>query len=126
MEEILQEEFKRNYEEYLPRKTKASGPQTSKKAVRIIYSNLFCLFKSFQSRNNDSNDPESSSSSSDEEEFADELDRYLTSGRIKGVDDPIQWWHENQVSYPHLSRMAKDYLTIPGRYSLIIYLYINC
>ena len=122
MEEIVREEFKRNYEEYLPRKTKASGPQLSKKAVGIIYSHLFYLFKSFQSRNNDSDDPESSSSSSDEEEFA---DRYLTSGRIKGVDDPIRWWHENQASYPRLSRMAKDYLTIPGQYSLTIYLYIN-
>ena len=46
----------------------------------------------------------------------DELDHYLSSGHIKGVDDPIKWWHDNQGSYPHLSRMARDYLTIPGQY----------
>ena len=46
----------------------------------------------------------------------DELDHYLSSGRIKGVDDPIKWWHDNQGSYPHLSQMARDYLTIPGQY----------
>ena len=39
----------------------------------------------------------------------DELDRYLSSGRIKGVDDPIKWWHDNQGRYPHLSQMARDY-----------------
>ena len=63
-----------------------------------------CIYKFFiffivsrvsQSQNDDSNDSESLSSSSDEKEFADELDRYLSSGHIKGVEDPIMWWHEN-------------------------------
>ena len=110
----MREEFKRNYEEYHPRKPKKS--QLAKKKVRIHRFFIFILLlKVFQSQNDDSDDSESSSSSSDEEEFADELERYLSSGRIKGVTDPIKWWHENQGSYPRLSRMAKDFLTIPGK-----------
>jgi hAT family protein len=117
VEEIVREEFKRNYEEYLPRKPKTFETQssTSKRKVCMISYLFFPIFSGvLQSRDDDSDNSSSSSSSSDEEEFADELDRYLSSGRIKKVEDPIKWWHENQDSYPRLSRMAKDYLTIPG------------
>ena len=106
-EEIVQEEFKQNYEEYLPRKQKTSQSQSSSKRQVGIYIYIFFFFfnvlKVFQSRNDDSDDSESSLSSSDEEEFMDELDRYLSSGHIKGVNDPIKWWHDNQGSYPRLS-----------------------
>ena len=87
-----------------------------KKCVSIVSLSLFCCSKVFQSQNDDSDDSESSSSSSDEDEFADELDCYLSSGHIKGVTDPIKWWHENQASYSRLSRMAKDFLMIPGKH----------
>ena len=111
----MREEFKQNYEEYLPCKPKTS--QTSKKKVRIYKLFIFSIIsRVFQSQNNNSNDSESSSSGSDEEEFADELDHYLSSGHIKGVEDPIMWWHENQASYPHLLRMEKDFLSIPGKF----------
>jgi hypothetical protein len=53
--------------------------------------------------------------SSDDEETMSELDRYLATGRIKDVKDPLAWWYENRGSYPRLWRMARDYLTIPGR-----------
>ena len=43
-----------------------------------------------------------------------ELDHYLKSARVKDVNDPLQWWHDNRGSYPRLSRMARDFLTIPG------------
>ena len=100
------EEFKQNYEEYLPCKPKTS--QTSKKKVHIYKLFIFSIVsRASQSQNNDSDDSESLSSSSEEEEFADELDRYLSSGHIKGVEDPIMWWHENQANYPCLSCMAK-------------------
>ena len=109
------EEFKQNYEEYLPRKPKTS--QTSKKKVCIYKLFIFSIVSRVsQSQNNDSDDSESSSSSSDEEEFADELDHYLSSGHIKGVEDPILWWHENQASYPCLLRMEKDFLSILGKF----------
>ena len=113
-EDIVREEFRRNYEEYIPPKlAKASQPSKKKVSIHIVII-LFFVSRSFQSRNDDINDSESSSSSSEEEEFIEELDRYLSSGRIKGVKDPLKWWHDNQGSYPRLSRMAKDYLSIPG------------
>ena len=46
----------------------------------------------------------------------DELDAYLASG-IEDVADPLKWWDEHRSTYPHLSRMALDYLTIPGMFS---------
>ena len=30
------------------------------------------------------------------------------------VDDALAWWHECRHVYPGLSRMARDYLSIPG------------
>ena len=47
-----------------------------------------------------------------------ELDHYLKSAQVKDIKDPLQWWMDNQVSYPRLSRMARDFLIIPGEFSL--------
>ena len=30
------------------------------------------------------------------------------------------WWYEHKHIYPHLSRMAMDYLSIPGKYFLFV------
>lgn len=49
-----------------------------------------------------------------------ELDHYLKSARVKNVKDPLQWWIDNQASYPRLSRMAKDFLLLPGEFSFVI------
>ncbi len=46
-------------------------------------------------------------------EEGDELKRYLSAEPIR-VSDPIQWWQDRRKAYPWLSRMAIDYLTIPG------------
>lgn len=48
-------------------------------------------------------------------ELNDELERYLGTD-TEQVTDPIRWWHDQKVSYPHLHRMALDYLTIPGKH----------
>ena len=56
-----------------------------------------------------------SDSSSDDEELLTELDHYLKSARVKNVKDPLQWWIMNCASYPGLSRMAIDFLVIPGK-----------
>lgn len=45
--------------------------------------------------------------------MVDELTLYFTTNR-ENVVDPIQWWYEKQKTYPRLSRMALDYLTVPG------------
>jgi hAT family C-terminal dimerisation region len=42
----------------------------------------------------------------------DELDCYLSSDP-EHVVDTVHWWCDHQAEYPHLSRMAIDYLVIP-------------
>jgi hypothetical protein len=49
-------------------------------------------------------------------DLGNELERYLSTD-IEDVRDAIIWWHERQAVYPHLSRMALDYLTIPGKFT---------
>ena len=43
----------------------------------------------------------------------DELDEYLFLP-IDKVKDPLKWWYVNRQVYPQLSRMALDYLSVPG------------
>ena len=47
----------------------------------------------------------------------DEITLYLsTSTGTEDVSDGIRWWCRKKEIYPQLSRMAIDYLTIPGMY----------
>jgi hypothetical protein len=46
-------------------------------------------------------------------ELRDELARYLSTDPEQ-VKDVLLWWHEHKATYPRLSCMALDYLTIPG------------
>jgi len=41
---------------------------------------------------------------------------YLSMG-TENVKDSLLWWVEKQAMYPHLSRMARNYLSIPGMFS---------
>lgn len=43
----------------------------------------------------------------------DEVDRYLATD-TEEVANPLLWWWERRSMYPCLSRMALDYLSIPG------------
>ncbi len=45
----------------------------------------------------------------------DELDRYL-SVEVEDVKDGLIWWYERHASFPCLSRMSCDYLSIPGKH----------
>ena len=42
-----------------------------------------------------------------------ELDEYLRRP-VENVPEPLKWWINNAHIYPTLSRMALDYLSIPG------------
>ena len=44
-----------------------------------------------------------------------ELDQFLKSD-VENVTDAIAWWYEKWLMFPLLSRMALDYLSIPGEY----------
>ena len=52
-------------------------------------------------------------SAPEQHELRDELDRYLNTDP-EAVGDVLMWWHKRRAMYPYLSRMALDYLTIPG------------
>lgn len=41
-----------------------------------------------------------------------EFDEYLRHP-IENVKAPLEWWYKNRFVYPHLSRMALDYLSVP-------------
>ena len=45
--------------------------------------------------------------------ITDELHRYLAAD-VEDVKDGLMWWYERRMSFPCLSRMARDYLSIPG------------
>jgi hypothetical protein len=44
----------------------------------------------------------------------DELDRYLSTP-TEQTDNVLMWWIERCHVFPRLSRMALDYLSIPGK-----------
>jgi hypothetical protein len=43
-----------------------------------------------------------------------ELNDYLRSP-VENVTDPLKWWFDKRCTYPNLSGMARDYLSIPGK-----------
>lgn len=53
------------------------------------------------------------------EDKTDEYDRYLQAP-VEIVEDVLRWWYEHRDLYPRLSRMALDYLTIPGKLIITI------
>lgn len=48
-------------------------------------------------------------------DLCDELEHYLSTD-VESVPNAITWWHEHHTTYPHLSWMALDYLTIPSEF----------
>ena len=50
-----------------------------------------------------------------------ELDHYLNSD-VENVADAVSWWYEKHTTFPQLSRMALDYLSIPGEPFLMLVL----
>jgi hypothetical protein len=49
-------------------------------------------------------------------ELRDELHQYLNTDP-EFVDNVLAWWFEKCTMYPRLSRIALDYLTIPGEFN---------
>lgn len=56
---------------------------------------------------------------------SDEIKRYLAADVIP-MKDPISWWQGKRKQFPRLSRMAIDYLNIPGTLNRLSYRYILC
>ena len=52
--------------------------------------------------------------------FKDELKHYLSTDIETTTDGPLKWWCSKQEIYPRLSRMALNYLSIPGMKASIV------
>lgn len=54
-----------------------------------------------------------------------ELNEYLAIPTERGRDvDPLEWWKKNQAQFPVLSKVAQDYLAIPGPVDMWFFLFI--
>lgn len=54
-----------------------------------------------------------------------EMDKYLRADIVK-VANPLKWWTDNVHVYPQLSRMALDYLSIPGKFQhYIVFIFVT-
>ena len=86
----------------------------------VYYSLFFCFFD--RSLLQDERDPIFNNifdalptvSRSKKVGLANEITRYL-SAPTEATLDPLVWWMERKGIYPRLSRMALDYLSIPGQ-----------
>ena len=43
-----------------------------------------------------------------------EINSYLMTPILDSEADPLSWWREQKINYPHLSEQAKKYLCIPA------------
>ena len=114
----------RSEESQVPKLSSTKKVSPSHYSVNKCY--LQCDYFYQQKVNSDDSSDEDiqivdSDSSIDEEDFITELDNYLKSPRIKNIKDPLNWWYENHGLYPRLSRMARDFLMIPGKFYLFFY-----
>lgn len=50
---------------------------------------------------------------------ASEFERYIAA-ETEDVEDVIAWWWKRRKDFPNLSRMALDYLSIPGEYNVAL------
>ena len=52
-------------------------------------------------------------------ELEDELAKYLSMPWDLSVKDGLRWWYDRKHLYPHLHRMAMDYLSIAGKFIFV-------
>lgn len=56
--------------------------------------------------------------------FGDELKAYLSTDE-EPAQNPFHWWVQNRTVFPRLSRMALNYLSIPGKSEIVMLVYLN-
>jgi len=47
-------------------------------------------------------------------EYDDEFNLYINSPTANDNINPLEWWKINEIQYPGLAKMARDYLAIPS------------
>ena len=86
--------------------------------MRYVSPSLCIIFSScHQGNSNNIFNSLSSLSKLNSTNECDKLDRYLATG-VEDITSggAIKWWHNHCSKYPCLSRMALDYLIIPGKH----------
>lgn len=43
-----------------------------------------------------------------------EMEKYCKAPSLPLTEDPMNWWHAHEVTFPLLSRLSKQYFCIPG------------
>jgi hypothetical protein len=125
-ESMVREEFARsygdmevgdNYEDVLALMDTSSS---SKKVCRCYHVSLSYLLIYYKGKRDEPNifDSLPALRTTSRPIVRDEIDRYLATPVDSNVTDAMHWWHDRQTQFPRLSRMALDYLSIPGMYSL--------
>jgi hypothetical protein len=115
---MVRDVFERSYKQEEAREeegpTLATSNTASKVRTRSSPNNEANVFGQASSKPKNMFDDLPSLSAPMRKELRDELDWYLSTDP-EMVEEVLMWWHEHREMYPCLSRMALDYLTIPGR-----------
>jgi hAT family C-terminal dimerisation region len=116
---LVYDEFKRSYEHGSEEEEDADATVSSSTVSLIEYFVTIILILLQSSRNIFDDLP--SLAQPKKSALRCELDRYLSTD-VEVVSDVLAWWYERRAMFPCLSRMALDYLSIPGRlFSLITF-----
>jgi hypothetical protein len=95
---IVRDEFDASYR-FREQVTLTTGPEKANDSSSVTNTNIFDTLPAFRA---------------DTFGHLDELTRYLcTSPEDVKNEDVLKWWYEHKHVFPHLSRMALDYHTIP-------------
>ena len=123
-ESMVREEFARSYkdmdvgDDYENVLALMDTSSSSKKVRRNPYCSLPCLRCSQRGKRDEPNifDSLPALHTHSCPIARDEIDHYLATPIDGKVTDAMRWWHDRQTQFPRLSRMALDYLSIPGMY----------
>ncbi|OJT07830.1 hypothetical protein TRAPUB_1276 [Trametes pubescens] len=102
--EILRTEYEKRYANCLPRakQTHPGSDESGEEASSLVEEkNDINIFEALEHED------------VADDEVSDELTRYLSTDPER-VKDALEWWNDRRASFPNLSRMALDYLSIPA------------
>jgi hypothetical protein len=115
-EEIVRDEFEKNYAVSPVVHEKSNSTEASRDPQKVWF-NLIVNACTDKTQNMFDNLPALAAPRL--ADLRDELARYLSTDP-KQVKDVLQWWTERKATFPCLSRMALDYLSILGNVPLFL------
>ena len=46
--------------------------------------------------------------------YKEECDQHLSIPAVSARSDPLVWWQQNENTFPHIAKMARQYLGVPA------------